>query len=479
MRLRAARLLLLMLVGSAISPVTVAGENPVFAEHFENRAMRVDYYHAGRGGTDYFSIDRVYEEPHWGGNPRNLVDSMDLGKYQFRVYDFETGELLYSRGFSSIYGEWETTDEARADVMRTFHESAVFPYPKHSVRFAIAKRDEKGEFSELFETRVDPDATWINREDHGRGYEAKKHIHHGDPAEKVDIVIIGDGYTRGELSRFEDHVEHFTDVLFDVSPFRERREDFNVWTIAAESRDSGIDEPTKNLWRSTALGATYFSLNTPRYVLTTENRALRDIASNAPYDQIYIIFNSDRYGGGGIYNLFATCYTTPAKESEEWWPDYVFVHEFGHLFAGLGDEYYTSNVSYTEFYPEGVEPWEPNVTALLEGGELKWGDLVEEVTPVPTPWDKTAYDSLSTERRNLEKDSNTYEEDVARIDARRKALLDESRYGGSMGAFEGAGYAAEGLYRPFLDCRMFSKSVVPFCPVCERAIERMTDFHTK
>jgi hypothetical protein len=449
----------------------------VFEEQFEDKAMRVDYFHMGSAGEEHFSLDRIYEEPYWGGSRKNLIDSLDLGKYQVKVYDEESGTLLFSRGFASVYGEWETTQEARDGGTATFHETALFPYPKRSIRFALEKRDKQNQFVEIFSSLIDPASPSVSREDRGQGYRAEKLISHGDPSQKVDILIVGDGYTKRERSRFHDDVERFTRTLFDVSPFSERKDDFNVWTIDAISRDSGIDEPVEGFWKSTALGTSFNSLGTARYVLTLENRDLRDIASNAPYDCIFILLNTDRYGGGGIFNLYATCMRGAEKKENAWWPDYVFVHEFGHSFAGLGDEYYSSEVSYTDFYPAGVEPWEPNLTALLEGQDLKWGHLVEEGTPVPTPWEKALYDSLSTVRGDLDTESETSGEDVAKIDAERAGILEESTYAGKVGAFEGAGYASEGVHRPALDCRMFSKSLAPFCPVCMEAIERMIDFH--
>jgi hypothetical protein len=450
-----------------------------FDEYFEDRVMRVDYYHTGNAREEHCNLDRIYEEKYWGGSRRNLIDHTGLGKYMLRIYDEETRALIFSRGFASIYGEWETTEEARDGVVRTFHESALFPYPRRSIRFVIERRDTQSQFVEIFSCLVDPAAPSVNREDHGQGYRAEKFISHGDPSEKVDLLIVGDGYTKKEHSRFEDDVERFTCTLFSVSPFKERKDDFNVWTIALVSRDSGIDEPLEGFWRSTALGTSFNSLDTPRYVLTLENRALRDIASNAPYDQIFILLNTDRYGGGGIFNLFSTCMRGATEKSHSWWPEYVFVHEFGHTFAGLADEYYSSEVSYTDFYPAGVEPWEPNVTALLEGESLKWGHLIEEGTPVPTPWEKVLYDSLTTARGDLDKESDNYEAEIERIDQELTKILKEGKYAGQAGAFEGAGYASEGLYRPALDCRMFTKSLAPFCPVCAEAIERMIDFHTE
>ncbi|RKY53654.1 MAG: peptidase M64, partial [Candidatus Neomarinimicrobiota bacterium] len=169
-----------------------------------------------------------------------------------------------------------------------------------------------------------------------------------------------------------------------------------------------------------------------------------------------------KYGGGGIFNLCSCCYIHDDEKEQSWWPNYVFVHEFGHAFAGLADEYYSSAVAYNEFYPPGVEPWEPNITALLDPENLKWKKLVEPDIPIPTPWNKEKYDKIP---RSQSKD--------------KEALLHKQEYWGKVGAFKGAGYASEGLYRPYLDCRMFSKSLTGFCPVCSDAIVKMIRFYSE
>jgi hypothetical protein len=216
--------------------------------------------------------------------------------------------------------------------------------------------------------------------------------------------------------------------------------------------------------------------NSARYILTEENRKLRDIASAAPYDFISILVNDNRYGGGGIFNLYATCYTNTDQPGQEWQPDYVFVHEFGHSFAGLGDEYYSSQVSYVDFYTKGVEPWEPNITAMLDSKNIKWKNQIEAGTPIPTPWNKAHYDSLERERTKLDRLAPDY---YAKRDPLMKCeqeILMNAQYKNTVGAFEGAGYIAEGLYRPSIDCRMFTLSLVDFDPVCSAAIEKMIDF---
>jgi len=245
------------------------------------------------------------------------------------------------------------------------------------------------------------------------------------------------------------------------------------------SEDSGIDIPDKNVWKRNALGTMYNTFGSARYVLTTHNRALRDIAAAAPYDFICILINDTRYGGGGIYNLYATTHTKEQVAGQEWQMDYVYVHEFGHSFGGLGDEYYSSSTAYNEFYPPGVEPWEPNVTALQDRGNVKWKSLLAPGVPVPTRWEKTAYDSIEALRGKLDRLAPDYYTKREPLHKASMEILKNSPPAGKVGAFEGAGYASTGLYRPAIDCRMFSLSTGDFDPVCSAAIERVIDCYTR
>ncbi len=457
-----------------------------FNEFFVDKTMRVDYYHTGTKGFEVISLDKVYEEPAvisfdkkmWAGNKKNLIDTMNLGKYLAKVIDIKSNQIIYSRGFSSVYGEWETTGEAEKGMYRTFHESVLFPFPKEKVQLVIAVRDKENYFNDIFSTVIDPNSRFVNRERHTPAYKVDSMIKSGDPHKKVDLVILGDGYTKKEMKKYKKDVKHFTDELFSATPFDNNKDKFNVWYIETPSVDSGIDEPRKDVWRNTVFGCSYNSFDSPRYVLTFENKAIRDISSLVPYDQIYIIFNSERYGGGGIFNLYSTCYSTDKEERSHWWPDYVFVHEFGHAFSGLGDEYYTSDVAYNEFYPQGVDPWEPNV-GIIQNGQVKWQNMMEKDTPIPTPWGKAVYDSLDKTLRSLDRSVSDYKEKYKRIWTERNQVFDNQKYLGKVGSFEGSGYSSEGLYRPFMDCRMFSKSLVDFCPVCNNAIERMIEFQTE
>jgi hypothetical protein len=442
------------------------------------QTMRLDYYHTGSASQEFFSVDRVVFEPlPWAGNPARMIDDTNLGKYFFEVRDGKTDRVLYSRGFSSIYGEWETTDEAR-NVNRTFQESLRFPAPDAPVRVVLKKRDKQNVFQEIWSTKIDPKDIFIDRSRSAPPGRVIPIQRMGDPATKVDLLILGDGYTAREQAKFERDARRLVSVLFSVSPFKERRRDFNVWALAPASFESGISRPSSGVYRDSPVGASYDAFGSERYVLTFDNRAFRKVAQFAPYEFVEILTNSRTYGGGGIHNL----YSTVAADSA--WADYVFVHEFGHHIAGLADEYYTSSVAYLPA-SERVEPWEPNATALLDPANLKWRDLVSHDTPIPTPWDKEAFEKYSRETQARRAKIRSEHRPETEMDALfREELQHESqmfareKYRDRVGAFEGANYEAHGYFRPQLDCIMFSRTQ-RFCAVCRRAISRVIDFYTR
>jgi len=378
-----------------------------------------------------------------------------------------------------MFNEWQTTDEALAGVTRTFAESVRFPAPRRSVRIAVARRDRRMEFHEVFAAVIDPaDPAQIVGEHARIAPNVAAIVQNGPPAVKVDIAILGDGYAAADMDKFRRDVARFTNDLFRTRPFSGRKGDFNVWRVDVVSEESGIDIPGHGVWRRHALGARYDTFGSARYVLTEDNRAVRDAAAAAPYDFLCILVNDSRYGGGGIYNLYATTYTNELTADQQWQMDYVFVHEFGHSFAGLADEYYTSSTATNDFYLPGVEPWEPNITAARGAEGLKWRTLLTAGVPLPTPWGKVAYDSLEALRGKLDRLAADYyvkREPFARKEAE---ILASSPYRGDVGLFEGAGYVAQGLYRPSVDCRMFSLSLADIDPVCSAAITRMIDFYS-
>lgn len=426
-----------------------------FERIFQDFTMRVDLYHTGTKDVDMYSLDEILVEGPWAGSRTKLIDDRNLGKNIFFVYDAGTNRLIFSRGFSSLFGEWQTTGEAASGIYRTFSESVRFPCPKKEIQLLIKTRDKHGSLREIFSTLIDPASRFVNREIRGRGVEVIPLSENGPPGKKVDLLVMGDGYTGSEKEKFLGDGKRLMGVLFDTSPFKERKGDFNVRLLFSESWDSGADEPRKGVFRHTPFGISFNALDLPRYALTPENKAIRNVSAQAPYDAQILIFNTPRYGGGGIFGLYAT------SCSDNEWADYIVVHEFGHSFAGLADEYYSSEVSYEEFYPKGVEPWEPNITALLPGKEVKWRSQMDEGTPIPTPWGKEEYDALA----------------VQNLQEKMREHIKSQKYLGKVGCFEGAGYLSSGMYRPSIDCIMFSKSREGFCAVCRKAIERCIDFH--
>lgn len=403
-----------------------------FDTYFTDKALRIDYYHTGNHSEDIYSLDRLLQEPYWGGSKTTMTDIFSYGKYRLLMYDSESSKLIYSTTYNTLFQEWQTTSEAKTTV-KSFSETVVCPFPKKPVRIEFQTKNRKGVYEKKFEYDLSPTDIFISKE--RQADYPKLEIHHsGDPAVKVDIVVLPEGYTSSEMNKFKEDAKKFASYLFAASPFTENREKFNIWAVLAPSQESGTDIPGDGIWKNTLLGSSFYTFGTERYLMTNDNKAVRNVASNAPYDQIYIIVNSKKYGGGAIYNHYAVSVNNSP------YSEYIYTHEFGHSFAGLGDEYFDSETSYNEFYPLDVEPPDPNLTTLVNF-DSKWKDMIEPGTPIPTP---------------------------ATTEWKKKT-----------GVFEGGGYVRKGVYRPAYDCTMKSISVNNFCPVCRRAIQRMIDFHTK
>jgi len=438
--------------------------------------VRLDYTHSGNALQDAYAIERVVIEPlPWPGSMARNLDDTNRGQNRVEVVDAKTGDLLYSRGFSTVFGEWRTTEEANR-ISRSFQESVRFPQFAQAVRVRILKRDERNQFSVAWSVDVDPNAQDVIRRQ-PPALATPIAIHSSGPsADKVDLLILGDGYTQKDMKKFEQDARRLTKHLFSVSPFRERAKDFNVWAMAAPTEKSGISRPSTGVHNPSALGTRYDIFGSERYVLTLDNRALRDIAQHAPYEFIEILVNNDTYGGGGIFGQFST-----AAAGNDW-ADYLFVHEFGHHFAGLADEYYTSPVAYQPASGR-MEPWEPNVTALRDPANLKWQRHVKDGTPLPTPWPKAEYEqesrayqkkraALRAENRPESEMSALFHEDLKRTNA----LFAQQPHRHTIGAFEGANYEASGYYRPAMQCLMFDRSD-KFCPVCQDGIGDIIDLY--
>jgi hypothetical protein len=444
----------------------------------EPATVRLDYTHSGNALSEQYAIERVLIEPlPWPGDMSQPFDDTNRGQNRVEVVDAKTGDLLYSRGFSTVFGEWKTTDEANK-ISRGFHESVRFPKPDRPVRVRILQRDERNEFSVAWSVEVDADAHDVVRK---QGPAPAKPIPikvSGPSPQKVDLLILGDGYTQADMSKFEADARRLSQHLFEVSPFRERANDFNVWAMAVPTQESGITRPSTGVHHASALGTRYDIFGSERYVLTLDNRALRDIAQYAPYEFIEILVNNDTYGGGGIFGQFSTAAASNA------WANYLFVHEFGHHFAGLADEYYTSPVAYQSGGAR-IEPWQPNVTALRDPEKLKWKQYVKAGTPLPTPWPKAEYEqhSRAYQKRRAalraatrpESEMNAlFREDLART----RAILADAKYRNAIGAFEGANYEASGYYRAAMQCIMFDRSE-QFCQVCQDGISDIINLYAR
>ncbi len=402
-----------------------------FDDYFIDKTLRIDYYHTGNNENDSYSIDELIEEPFYAGSHIHLIDTFNYGVYRMEAFDDETDKLIFSKGYATLFNEWQTTDEAKT-IVKTFSETVTMPFPKKNIRVVFYSRDAENNLTKKLEYKMDPQNYFIKTE-RSKEYNSFEVLHNGEPSEKVDIVFIPEGYTKDELDKFKNDCNKFADHFFNTSPYKENKNKFNMYGIEASSEESGTDIPKDHVWKKTLINSRFYSLNLDRYLMTTDNKTLRDVASNAPYDQIVIIVNTNKYGGGAIYNHYSVIVSDNSYE------DYIFVHEFGHGFASLGDEY-TGNVSYNDFYSKDVEPLDPNLTTLIDFNS-KWKDLVDPSTPIPTPV--------------------------------------EDQYLDKVGAFEGGGYVEKGIYRPCFDCTMKSAKANNFCPVCKRAIQQMIDFYTK
>ena len=403
-----------------------------FDDYFENKTLRIDYYHTGDSANDYYSIDELKEEPYWGGSHMNLIDIFNYGSYKAEVFDDSSNKEIYSRTYSTLFHEWQKTEEARKTT-RTFSETFVMPFPKEKVRVEFFTRDWDNNFIKKFTYKIDPNDYFVSKE-RTNEYKSFKVQYSGDPSKKVDIVIIPEGYTKDEMEKFKNDCKKVSGYLFNTTPFKENKDQFNIWGIEAPSEQEGTDVPADHIWKKTLLNTAFYTLNLKRYLMTMDNKKVRDVASNAPYDQIYILVNTSDYGGGAIYNYYSVCV------SDNPYSEYIFVHEFGHGFAYLADEYSEKNSPYINFYNFKVEPTEPNLTTLVDF-KSKWEYLVNKSIPIPTPA--------------------------------------TSEYQKAVGAFEGGGYVEKGIYRPMEDCEMRSISIDNFCVVCKIAIQEMIDFYSR
>ena len=422
------KMLFLLIIGFNFQ---LFGQNN-FDKFFTSATLRFDYNHVGDFKSEYFYPVQLKKEPFWGGTKINLIDEFNYGEYRIMIYDSASNQLIYSKGFSSLFYEWKTTNEAKAET-KSFYETQIIPFPKQTIILEIQTRNKKDSFELSLKKYINPTSKFIVNENPQKFNSIKVH-YSGNSAEKVDIVFIPDGYTKDELKKLRDDMNRFSGYLFNSSPYKENKDKFNIWAVEAISEESGTDLPDEKIWKNTIANSSFSTFDSERYLMTYDIKTVRDIAANVPYDQIYIIVNSKKYGGGAIYNYYNCC------SADNELSEFVFIHEFGHGFAGLADEYYDSQVSFTDFFSQDIEPWSPNLTTL-KNFDSKWKNMMDKNTVIPTPADNKNYNII--------------------------------------GVYEGGGYVSKGVYRPYINCSMHTAIVDGFCPVCKSAIQKMIDFYTK
>jgi hypothetical protein len=475
--LAAAALTVLPAIGSPSAP---AG---AFDEHFEDATLRLDLYLHGDAASESATVDRWLRERPWAGPRNRLDDPSPVGSYRVEVRPVDGETVLFGTSFDSLFSEYRATDAAIAGVGRTYPETLRVPFPRHPVRIVLGSRHVGAAPRTLLDITVDPTSDRIAVEPPPSGVEVVRAVTGPPHSAAFDIVVIGEGYD--DSDRFRTHLRRVADLLLTEEPYATLRDSLTITGLRPGSPDRGCDEPSHGVWRDTPIDASFDAFGSPRYLLTENTRALRDIASLVAYDTIVVMVDHTRYGGGGIYGQY--CIFT----ADNPWADYLLLHELGHSFGGLGDEYYASGVAYTDLHPTDHEPPQPNLTALLDPASLKWRDLVDDDVPIPTPWNKAAFDATEYDwqarRRELQdriaeaRRRNAPATEVVRLEdelergsqtraATSSRQLAAETWAGHVGAFEGAGYASTGLYRPAADCLMFTRGRKPLCPVCRRAV---------
>lgn len=431
--------------------LTICAKAQKFEDYFEDNTLRIDYIMGGDSVNQYIQMEQLYKQAKWAGRRNRLAETYLRGNGQINVFDSATGKLIYVHTFSTLFQEWQHEIEA-TKMTRGFEASYNIPFPKKPIDIQVTLTNNHNAITSKMTHHVNPTDILI-RHIGENGIPYKYIVKSGDISDCVDLAIVAEGYTADQMDKFYKDCERAADALFSHEPFKTLKNRFNVVAVGSISQESGPSEPGKNIWHNTVLGTHYDTFYSDRYLTTSNVHKLFDLLSGVPFEHIIVLINTSRYGGGGIYNQWMCSSSDHATFKQ------VLVHEFGHSYAGLADEYaYSSN--YTEWYPADTEPWEPNITTLHDFSK-KWKDMIPVGTPIPTTTNTKG--SQTTRPKNIENDG------------KRENLNDKTK---KVGVYEGAGYQMKGVYRPAELCRMNVNEVEDFCPVCTRAIIGITDFYT-
>lgn len=402
----------------------------------------MDYIFSGNDKTQEISLDEMSCFDGWAGRRVNTDSVPVRGNGQISLTDKSTGKVIYRQSFSTLFQEWQTTEEATR-VRKAFENVFLLPMPSAPAEVTVQLYDFKGNVAAALSHTADPSDILI-RHVEPVAPEYRYILESGSPQDKIDVAVVAEGYTSSEMELFYEDARKAVDAILAHQPFGKYADRFNFVAVALPSEDSGVSVPGEGLWKKTALGSHFDTFYMERYLTTLRLRQMHDALCGVPYEHIVILANTDTYGGGGIFNSY-TLTTAHHKAFEP-----VVVHEFGHSFAGLADEYYYDDM-FVEYYYTDCEPWEQNITTLFDF-KSKWDDMLPLSVTVPT----------------VPLQSNVWQEI-------KNGKSPESM----VGVYEGAGYQSKGVYRPYPDCRMKTNQAPVFCPVCQRAIARIIEFYTK
>ena len=405
----------------------------VFADHFADKTLRVDYIFNGNASGQAICLDGLSALPTWAGRKHHLAELPLQGNGQIIMRNAASGKTIYTTSFSSLFQEWLETDEAR-NVTKGFENTFLLPYPLQPVEIEITLLDPRCNVRASMKHIVHPNDVLIEQKGNSHITPHKYLLHNDSPEKCIDVAILAEGYTLQEMQTFYEDADIACKSIFDHEPFKSMKKRFNVVAVASPSTDSGVSVPRLNEWKHTAFGSHFSTFYSDRYLTTSRVKAIHDALAGIPYEHIIILANTEEYGGGGIYNS----YTLTTAHHLMFRP--VVVHEFGHSFGGLADEYFYDNDVMTDTYPLDIEPWEQNISTQVDFA-AKWKDMLSENTPVPTP-----------------------------------AEVSENY---PTGVYEGGGYSAKGIFRPAENCRMRTNEYPAFCPVCQRALRRIIEFYTE
>lgn len=411
----------LLLIGFLLFSVAVFCQD--FEDYFIDKTLRINYLHIGDADSEAVRVVAFFSGNQWTGTRVSLVEPTRLGDVLLEVFDSVSNKLIFSRSYSCLFNEYRTTERALSESAE-FQESVNIPFPKNTVKLVLSSFDRKKEVSKLYDAYFNPKLADV--QEFTKEYSTLDLHIGGNPKRCLDILFLPDGYAKSDAKKLHADMKRFADYIMKCAPYRDLKNRVNIRAVEAYSDESGITNPLANVMKSTLFNSSYNSIDVDRYLMCLNVWKMHDVADDAPYDILVLIANSSKYGGGGIYNFYATV------NSDHNFADYVIVHELGHTVAGLADEYFSSEVSVTNYYPEGIEPVEPNLTTLVDF-DSKWKSMLPDSVPVPTP--------------------------------------DIKFYDNKLGVFEGGGYQTTGVFRPWRNCTMKNPIYDNFCPVCLRAIE--------